>query len=197
MLLHCWSNTVQIETPVKRSTTLWRCQSKQSISLPTGSCSFVGAHQPNQNSDYRQITAHTILTWSDPRAHMSCRCSWLSGAILCKTPTPVMKFMVISLIKFSHQDHHDHCLDHQLHQRYVAGYLPIPFARLLHTCSRPSPINENMALHFWKKTCWATLFQHGSDFFWHRLPLSFSFAHCQKWHFWCPTWKPFIDQRYH
>ena len=101
MLLHCWSNTVQIETPVKRSTTLWRCQSKQSISLPTGSCSFVGAHQPNQNSDYRQITAHTILTWSNPHAHMSCRCSWLSGAILCNTPTFMMKFMVISLIIFS------------------------------------------------------------------------------------------------
>ena len=100
MPLHCWSNTVQIETPVKRSTTLWRCHSKQSISLPTGSCSFVGAHQPNQNSDYRQTTAHTILTWSNPHAHMPCRFSWLSGAILCKTPTPIMKSMVISLIIF-------------------------------------------------------------------------------------------------
>ena len=138
MLLHCWPNTVQIETPVKRSNTLWECHSKQSISLPTGSCSFVGAHQPNQNSDYRQITAHTILTWSNPHAHMSCRCSWLSGAILCNTPTFMMKFMVISLIIFS-PSRSSRSLPwssatstrHATLACHVASpdYLPLPFAR--------------------------------------------------------------------
>ena len=160
MPLHCWSNTVQIETPVKRSTTSWRCHSKQSISLPTGSCSFVGAHQPNQSSDYRQTTAHTILTWSNPHAHMPCRCSWLSGAILCKTPTPIMKSMVISLIIFqpswwsrSLSWSSATSTRHATLACHVAlpDYLPLPFARLPHNCSRTSPMDENGSSFLKKK----------------------------------------------
>ena len=119
----------------------------------------------------------------------------------------------------SHNEVHGHLLDHISTIMIITiivliiGYInpprhpcmPCSFTWLstASLCKTPTQLFQAISYGWeWlfiseKKTCWATLFQHWSVFFWHRLPLYFSFAHCQKWHFWCPTWKPFIDQIYH
>ena len=82
-----------------------------------------------------------IIGYINPPRHpcMPCSFTWLSTASLCNTWSSSWPSW-----SPSYPPRHPHT-------RYVADYLPLPFARLPHNCSRPSPMDENGSSFLKKK----------------------------------------------